>query len=75
MNQNGDLTDDPVAQPADAARERRAASPDQLRFGPIQAPADKAVAGGRPIYYAQVYIFNRQLLSPAGRRRTCFSAS
>jgi hypothetical protein len=66
MNQNGDLTDDPVTSCATLARERGAVSPDQLQFGPIQAPADKTVAGGRPIYYAQVYIFNRQFLT-AGR--------
>jgi hypothetical protein len=66
MNQNGDLTDDPVTPCMTQARERAASSPDQFRFGPIQAPADKAVAGGRPTYYAQVYIFNRQFLS-AGR--------
>jgi hypothetical protein len=63
MNQNGDLTDDPVAQRAVLPSERQTVSPDQLMFGPIQAQADKAVAGGRPIYYAQVYIYNRQLLS------------
>ncbi|HWU40757.1 MAG TPA: hypothetical protein VN203_24175, partial [Candidatus Acidoferrum sp.] len=63
MNQNGDLTDDPVALRAVLPTDRRTASPDRMLFGPIQAPADKAIAGGRPIYFAQVYVFNRQLLS------------
>ena len=72
MNQNGDLTDDPVALSATPAHERGATSPDQLRFGPIQAPADKAVAGGRPIYYAQVYVFNRQLLSSGQKAPNLF---
>jgi hypothetical protein len=62
MNQNGDLTDDPVAQRVVLPSERQTVSPDLLLFGPIQAPADKAVAGGRPIYFARVYIYNRQLL-------------
>jgi hypothetical protein len=63
MNQNGDLTDDPVSQRAVLPTDRRTSLPDQMLFGPIQAPADKAVAGGRPVFFAQVYIFNRQLLT------------
>jgi hypothetical protein len=63
MNQNGDLNDDPVTQLATLAGERQTTSPEQLLFGPIQAPADKAFAGGRPIYFARVYIYNRQLLN------------
>src|ERR1035441_10535602 len=66
MNQNGDLTDDPVAQRSVLSTDRRMSTPDQMLFGPIQAPADKAVAGGRPVCFAQVYIFNRQFLT-AGR--------
>jgi hypothetical protein len=62
MNQNGDLTDDPVASRSVLPTDRRAV-PDQMLFGPIQAPADKALADGRPVYFAQVYIFNRQLLT------------
>ncbi len=57
MNQNGDLTDDPVVQRAVLPTDRRTVSPEQILFGPIQAPADKAIAGGRPIYYASVYLF------------------
>ena len=63
MNQNGDLTDDPVSQRAVLSADRRTSLPDQMLFGPIQAPADKAIAGGRPMYFAQVYIFNRQFLT------------
>jgi hypothetical protein len=62
MNQNGDLTDDPVAQPAVLSTARRTSPMDQILFGPIQAPADKALVGGRPVYYAHVYTYNRQLL-------------
>src|ERR1019366_9816640 len=63
MNQNGDLSDDSVAQRAVLPSDRRVVSPAQMLFGPIQAPADKAVAGGRPVYFAQVYTFNRELLT------------
>ncbi len=62
MNQNGDLTDDPVVQRAVLSTERPMVS-NQMLFGPIPAPADKMIAGGRPVYFAQVYIFNQQLLS------------
>ena len=68
MNQNGDLTDDSVAQPVGSGTARRAVSTEQLLFGPIQAPADKTLAAGRPIYFAQVYIFNRPL--PSSSRQT-----
>jgi hypothetical protein len=56
MNQNGDLTDDPVAPRAVLPTDRRTGSSEQILFGPIQAPVDKAIAGGRPIYYASVYL-------------------
>jgi len=63
MNQNGDLTDDPVVQRAVLPAERKGASmPEQALFGPIQAPADKMIAGGRPIYFAQTYLYNIELL-------------
>ncbi len=63
LNQNGDLTDDPVSQYLPPPTDRRTGSADHMLFGPIQAPADKTVAGGRPVYFAQAYIFNRQLLA------------
>jgi hypothetical protein len=64
MNQNGDLTDDSVAQRTTPSADRLA-SAEQFVIGPIRAPADKTVAGGRPIYYARIYISNRQLLGSA----------
>ncbi len=57
MNQNGDLTDDPVVQRTVLPTEARSGSSRELVFGPIQAPADKTIAGGRPVYYAQVYLY------------------
>jgi len=62
MNQNGDLTDDPLVQRAVLPTDRKTGSSDQMLFGPIQAPPEKALAGGRPVYFAQVYLFNRQAL-------------
>lgn len=63
MNQNGDLTDDSVAQRTSPSSDRRATTAEQVMFGPLQVPADKTVAGGRPIYFAQAYLLNRQLAS------------
>jgi len=63
MNQNGDLTDDPVRQREAPPTARRTSAPNMMLFGPIQAPADKAIAGGRPVFFAQVYLFNRQVLN------------
>jgi hypothetical protein len=72
MNQNGDLTDDPVTQRLVLSGDRQTVSPEQLLFGPIQAPADKAVAGGRPIYFARVYIYNRQFLGSGQEAQNMF---
>jgi hypothetical protein len=62
MNQNGDLSDDPVVQRTELNTDRRVVSPTQMQFGPIEAPVDKALANGRPVYFAQVYVFNTELL-------------
>jgi hypothetical protein len=72
MNQNGDLTDDPVVRRTELPGERQAGPTDQLLFGPIQAPADKAIAGGRPIYFARVYIYNRQLIGSSTEVQSAF---
>ena len=63
LNQNGDLTDDPVSYRGGQAADRRSSGFDQVLFGPIQAPAEKAFASGRPLVFAYVYIFNRPLLA------------
>jgi len=62
LNQNGDLTDDPVVRRTMLPGERRTVSSEQMPFGPIQAPADKVIAGGRPVYYAQVYLYQSSAL-------------
>lgn len=58
INQNGDLTDDavvlsktPLAAKSSGTRLTRPAW-----FGPIPGPAGKEFAGGRPVFYAQVYV-------------------
>ncbi len=60
MNQNGDLTDDAVVQPVTLPTDRKAPSSGSRRllFGPIQAPVGREIAGGRPIYFAQVTVNN-----------------
>ncbi len=74
MNQNGDLTDDPVAGRVVLATERQTSTRDTLLFGPIQTPAGKTFAGGRPVYYAQVYLYQSSVsyalgdLPSSGRR-------
>jgi hypothetical protein len=67
LNQNGDLTDDPVGTPATEpnANRTQAGGFEQKLFGPIQAAADRAVGIWRPSYYAHVYIFNRQAVGNA----------
>lgn len=69
MNQNGDLTDDAVAPlvvvPTDRKLPPQAMGP--KLFGPIQAPASKMVAGGRPVYFAQTYINNLSPMLASGQ--------
>jgi len=64
MNQNGDLTDDAAAQPLDLPTDRKTPSSGtrRLLFGPMQAPAEKVIAGGRPVYFAQVTVNNLSYL-------------
>jgi hypothetical protein len=62
MNGNGDLTDDVVLQPEVTPEETKRVGPQQISFGPIEAPAGTTIAGGRPMYYAQVFVYNTTLL-------------
>jgi len=58
MNQNGDLTDDSPAPLVVLLTDRKTTSRTdrEKMFGPITAPPAKTIAGGRPVYYAQVYL-------------------
>ena len=63
MNQNGDLTDDRVAQPAEQSRQTLVTSqPEIMLFGPILAPDNRMIGAWRPIYFAQMYLYTQ----PAG---------
>src|ERR1017187_2053943 len=69
MNQNGDLTDDAPASLVSLPTDRKL-PPQAMRprlFGPIQAPAGKMIAGGRPIYFAQTYINNISPMLTSGQ--------
>src|ERR1035441_1694694 len=69
MNQDGDLTDDAVA-PLVVLTIDRKLPPQAMGpklFGPIQAPAGKMVAGGRPVYFAQTYINNLSPMLTSGQ--------
>ncbi len=70
MNQNGDLTDDAPATLVVLARDRETPpqAPRQRLFGPISTSAGKSVAGGRPIYFAQVYVNNLGPLLSSGQK-------
>lgn len=70
MNQNGDLTDDAVVSRAVAAEVTRAGAVGPMLFGPIAAPEGTKIAGGRPVYYAQAYLYNSGLLRATGTTRT-----
>ena len=74
MNQNGDLTDDAVVEPVSLPGQPRVFSSamEEAFFGPISAPADKVIAGGRPIYYAHLNLYNRQLLESAPANQNFF---
>ena len=63
MNQNGDLTDDTVAQRAEQAGQTSVTSqPEMTLFGPIPAPDNRMIGAWRPIYFAQMYLYTQ----PAG---------
>jgi hypothetical protein len=67
LNGNGDLTDDLAVAPAKATSRAQALSAgrEQRTFGPVAAPAGVVIAGGRPVYFAELYLANRQLLTRA----------
>jgi len=62
LNQNGDLTDDPVFTRADKPRVTKtgAETREVCRFGPIEAPAANAIGNSRPVYFAELNYYRRQ---------------
>jgi hypothetical protein len=63
LNQNGDLTDDAAASAvtAKATSQLASSSSQRQRFGPIPVPADRRIGGWPLVYYADYYIYNRDL--------------
>ncbi len=61
LNQNGDLTDDPVVKLAGTPRISKLASETRelSRFGPIEAPATKSIGKIRPVYFAELNHYRR----------------
>jgi len=74
MNQNGDLTDEAVVHPVSLPGQPRMlpASMEEALFGPIPAPAGTLIAGGLPIYYAHLNLYNRQILRAAPENQNLF---
>jgi len=58
VNRNGDLTGAPVVSPVPADRRNGVVvvSPQQILFGPIQAPESLKIGTDRPVFFAQVYM-------------------
>ncbi len=59
IDQNGDLTDDPVPESMAWPTDRESALHQARLFGPIPVPAGKMVAGRWPVYFAQVHFVSR----------------
>ena len=60
LNQNGDLTDDPVAEAVPG--QRPAGSNERASFGSIELPAAKTVGAWHPRFYADIYLFNQRAI-------------
>jgi len=56
MNQNGDLTDDPVVVRETPIVVGRSRTTKPVWFGPIPGPPGKEFAGGHPVFFVQVYL-------------------
>lgn len=59
LNQNGDLSDDPVVGIAKLPKDAKGMpiGANYPFFGPVELAASNSIAGGRPSYYAQAYIY------------------
>jgi hypothetical protein len=72
LNQNGDLTDDPVA-----ALDKSGKSDDRpdrvLEFGPVQAPSSMGICGGIPQIAAEVYVANTEYLRSGEDRANMYA--
>ncbi|MCL5098481.1 MAG: hypothetical protein M1608_13320 [Candidatus Omnitrophica bacterium] len=62
LNENGDLTDDPVIMAQGGQSRSIGPSYEQAFFGPMEAPAYHSVGPWRPVFYAQAFVYNRDQL-------------
>jgi len=74
LNQNGDLTDDPVIKRAGTSPAQKTGTQtpatvrrESFRFGPIEVPAAKALGAWRPIYFAELTYYRRSTAPSAAR--------
>ncbi len=68
INQNGDLTDDPVVLREKPLVRVRTRTADPVWFGPIPGPTGKEFAGHRPVFFASVYLRPRLAQEPETMR-------
>ena len=68
MNQNGDLTDDPVVMRVDKPVPMITTNNERSVFGPIAVPDAKKIGAWQPIYYAQMYVYNLPARIKSGDR-------
>ena len=65
-NRNGDLTDDPVVGRVPLPTDRRptsSATTESALFGPIELAVEGLFPGARPVYHAQLHVYNRAAIS------------
>jgi hypothetical protein len=58
LNQNGDLTDDPVALRVDKPAPVISSTSERSVFGPIAVPEGKKIGAWQPVYYARMNLYN-----------------
>lgn len=68
LNQNGDLTDDPVIPRVEQPAPKITSTSEQSVFGPIPVPEGKKIGSWQPIYYAQMYLYNLPATIKSGQR-------
>ena len=65
LNDNGDLSDDPVLSQASSSESHGDANFEQAAFGPIELPEARATGPWRPRFFVEVYLYNKSLLKSA----------
>jgi hypothetical protein len=68
LNQNGDLTDDPVITRVEQPAPRTTPDSEQSAFGPILVPEGKKIGSWQPIYFVQLNLYNLPIKDRARER-------